>query len=205
MPRPRSPLLSVDAIVTAALALVDETGDFSFPRLARRLGVSQSALYNHIDNREHIVELMRGRVFADPAPVEAEDLAWEDALRALVRAYRDCLVAHPRLVPLLITQTVQDLGVIGLYEDMAVVLERAGLPREAIVPAVSAIDYLALGSALDLTAPEVVWAPPEGRFPVLSRAIAGLGTVAERAEAAFAFGLEVLVAGVRVQGAHHIH
>ncbi len=205
MPRPRSPLLSVEAIVTAALALVDETGDFSFPRIARRLGVSQSALYNHIDNREHIVELMRGRVFADPAPVDVENLPWEDALRALVRAYRDCMVAHPRLVPLLITQTVQDPGVIAVYEAMAVVLERAGLAREAIVPAVSAIDYLALGSALDLTAPEVVWAPPEGGFPVLSRAIERLGTVEERAEAAFAFGLEVLIAGLRAQVLHELH
>ncbi|MFI7583920.1 TetR/AcrR family transcriptional regulator C-terminal domain-containing protein [Kocuria sp. M1N1S27] len=199
MARPRSPLLSADAIVTAALALVDETGDFSFPKVARLLGVSQSALYNHIDNREHIVELMRGRVFAAPAPVDLENLPWEDALRALVRTYRDCMVAHPRLVPLLITQTVQDPGVIGIYEDMAVVLQRAGLAREAIVPAISAIDYLALGSALDLTAPEVVWAPPAGRFPALSRAIDGLGSVEERAEAAFAFGLDVLVAGVHVQ------
>jgi AcrR family transcriptional regulator len=205
MARPRSPLLSVDAIVTAALALVDETGDFSFPKVARRLGVSQSALYNHIDNREHIVELMRGRVFADPAPVDLENSPWEDALRALVRTYRGCMVAHPRLVPLFITQTVQDLGVIGIYEDMAVVLERAGLRREAVVPAISTIDYLALGSALDLTAPEVVWAPPAGRYPVLSRAIEGLGSVEERAEAAFAFGLEVLVAGVRAQALHDIY
>ncbi|MUN63170.1 TetR/AcrR family transcriptional regulator [Kocuria sediminis] len=205
MARPRSPLLSVDAIVTAALALVDETGDFSFPKVARRLGVSQSALYNHIDNREHIVELMRGRVFAAPAPVDLENSPWEDALRALVRAYRGCTVAHPRLVPLLITQTVQDLGVIGIYEDMAVVLERAGLGREAVVPAISTIDYLVLGSALDLTAPEVVWAPPEGQYPVLSRAIAGLGSVEERADAAFSFGLEVLVAGVRTQALHGIY
>lgn len=205
MARPRSPLLSVDAIVTAALALVDETGDFSFPKVARRLGVSQSALYNHIDNREHIVELMRGRVFAAPAPVDLENSPWEDALRALVRAYRGCTVAHPRLVPLLITQTVQDLGVIGIYEDMAVVLERAGLGREAVVPAISTIDYLVLGSALDLTAPEVVWAPPEGQYPVLSRAIDGLGSVEERAEAAFSFGLEVLVAGVRAQALHGIY
>lgn len=205
MARPRSPLLSVDAIVTAALGLVDETGDFSFPKVARRLGVSQSALYNHIDNREHIVELMRGRVFDAPAPVDLENLPWEDALRALVRAYRGCMVAHPRLVPHLITQTVQDLGVIGIYEDMAVVLDRAGLVREMIVPAISAIDYLALGSALDLTAPDVVWAPPEGRFPALSHAIEGLGSVEERAEAAFAFGLDVLVAGVRVQASHNIY
>lgn len=199
MPRPHSPLLSVDAIVTAAMTLVDEAGDFSFPKMARRLGVSQSALYHHIDNREHIIELMRGRLFAVQAPPRIENLSWADALRALVRAYRDRFAAHPRLVPLLITQTVQDLGVVGFYEEIAVTLESAGLEQGQIGPAIATIDYLALGAALDLTAPDVVWSPPEGQFPALHRAVANSGSVEERAEAAFVFGLELLVAGVHAQ------
>ncbi|MGY2742941.1 TetR/AcrR family transcriptional regulator [Pseudarthrobacter sp. O4] len=204
MPRPHSPLLSVDAIVTAALVLVDEAGDFSFPKMARRLGVSQSALYNHIENREHIIELMRGRLFASQVPPRIESLPWEDALRALVRAYRDGFAAHPRLVPLLITQTVQDLGVVSLYEDIAVTLERAGLEQGQIGPAIATIDYLALGAALDLTAPEVVWSPPEGQFPALHRAVANSGSVEKRAEAAFVFGLDLLVAGVRARALQKI-
>lgn len=199
MSRPRSPLLSVEAIVTAAMTLVDETGDFSFPKVARRLGVSQSALYNHIDNRQHIVELMRGRLFDDQPPLRIEGLSWDDALRSLVRTYRDGFAAHPRLVPLLLGQTVQDIGVVGLYESIAVTLGRAGLDRSQILPAIAAIDYLALGAALDLTAPETVWSPPEGGFPALHRAMEASGAVEQRAEAAFAFGLEVLVAGVRAQ------
>ncbi|MET3921770.1 TetR/AcrR family transcriptional regulator [Arthrobacter sp. UYEF20] len=204
MPRPRSPLLSVDAIVTAALVLVDEAGDFSFPKVARRLGVSQSALYNHIENREHIIELMRGRLFASQIPPRIESLPWEDALRALVRAYRDRFAAHPRLVPLLITQTVQDPGVVSFYEDIAVTLEGAGLGQGQIGAAIATIDYLALGAALDLTAPEVVWSPPEGQFPALHRAVANSGSVEERAEAAFVFGLELLVAGVRAKALQKI-
>lgn len=205
MPRPRSPLLSLEAIVTAALALVDETGDFSFPKVARRLGVSQSALYHHIDNRQHIIELMRGRLFGDRTPLRNEDLSWEDALRSLVRAYRDGFAAHPRLVPLLVTQTVQDLGVVGLYENIAVTLERAGLDRTQILPAIAATDYLALGAALDLTAPDAVWSPPEGGFPALHRAMEVSGSVEQRAEAAFTFGLEVLIAGVRAQASPTIY
>lgn len=197
MARPRSPLLSVDAIVDTALELVDEEGDFSFPKVARRLGVSQSALYNHIDNREHIIELMRGKTFSRVVGVDLDNMSWEDALRTLVRNYRDCLLPHPRLVPMLITQTVQDLGVIASYEDMAQVLGRAGVPNEEIVPAINTIDYLALGSALELTAPEVVWNLPPGRFPAFTQAISNLGTAEERAEAAFAFGLDLLIAGVR--------
>lgn len=197
MPRPRSPLLSVDGIVAAALALVDATGDFSFPRVARELGVSQASLYNYIDNREHIIELMRGRVFSERQHLDTRNLPWDEALRILAHEYRDCLVDHPRLVPLLVTQTVQDLGVMRIYEDMATVLGKAGLASPAIVPAITAVDYLVLGSALELTAPDVVWSPPPGQFPALSEAIADLGTPAERSDTAFAFGLETLLAGIK--------
>ena len=197
MPRPRSPLLSVDAIVSAALSLVDSTGDFSFPRMARELGVSQAALYNYIDNREHIIELMRGRIFSDRTHLVTDNLPWEEALRALAREYRARLVGHPRLVPLLVTQTIQDLAVMGFYEDMATVLGNAGLDVSAIVPAITTVDYLALGSALDLTAPDDAWSAPDDRFPALSLAAAHLKTREERAEAAFEFGLEVLVRGVQ--------
>jgi AcrR family transcriptional regulator len=197
MPRPRSPLLSVDAIVGAALSLVDATGDFSFPKVARELGVSQASLYNYIDNREHIIELMRGRVFSERNPLDAQNLPWDEALRILAHKYRDCLVDHPRLVPLLVTQTVHDLGVMRIYEDMAIVLGKAGLATPAIVPAITALDYLVLGSALELTAPDVVWSPPPGQFPALSGAIADLGSPAERSDTAFSFGLETLLAGIR--------
>jgi AcrR family transcriptional regulator len=200
MPRPRSPLLSVDAIIRAALSLVDATGDFSFPKVAKELGVSQASLYNHIDNREHIIELMRGLVFSEFSArrhLDPASLPWDEALRTLAHEYRDCLVDHPRLVPLLVTQTVQDLGVMRIYEDMAIVLGRAGLDLSVIVPAITTVDYLVLGSALELTAPDVVWSPPPGEFPALTAAISGLGSPAQRSDAAFAFGLNTIVAGIR--------
>lgn len=197
MPRPRSPLLSVDAIVGTALSLVDAFGDFSFPKVAKEMGVSQSALYNYIENREHVIELMRGRVFSSRPPLDTEDLSWEDALRTLAHGYRTCLLKHPRLVPLLVTQTIRDLGVMGIYEEMAIVLGKAGLAASAVVPAITTVDYLVLGSALELTAPEVVWSPPPGQFPALSAAIANLGPPAKRSEAAFVFAVEMLLAGLR--------
>ena len=52
MGRPLLPLISVDALTTAALELVDESGDFSFPKLAKRIGVSQSSIYNHVSGRD---------------------------------------------------------------------------------------------------------------------------------------------------------
>ena len=205
MPRPRSPLLSAEAIVTTALDMIDQTGNFSFPRIARELGVSQSALYNHIQNREHIIELIRARVFSEPVAEQNATEPWGTALRSLVRSYRNCIAAHPRLVPLILAQTVRDEGALASYEAMALNLEKAGLPPQYIVPAISLIDNLVLGSVLELTAPPVIWAPPAGSFPALHRTIEAPFTVTGRAEAAFELGLDILLEGLQARAAGNIN
>ena len=48
MGRPPVPLLSTDRIAGAALELVNATGGFTIPELARALKVSPSSLYNHV-------------------------------------------------------------------------------------------------------------------------------------------------------------
>lgn len=197
MPRPLVPLISIDALITAALELVDEAGDFSLPKLAKRIGVSQSSIYNHVSGREEILELMRGRIIAK-SPYEIDHQQdWEAALRAIVRSYRDAFARHPRLAPLLVLQTVQDAQVLALYENLAVALERAGFRGRDVVSAISTIDSFALGFALDLAAPEVVWAPPAQGYPTLTNALTHAGPPDERGEAAFEFGLEILIAGLR--------
>ena len=59
MGRPPVPLLSTDRIASAAMDLVESTGGFTIPELARRLEVSPSSLYNHVSGRAQVVELLR--------------------------------------------------------------------------------------------------------------------------------------------------
>ncbi len=199
MARPLVPLISIDALVTAALALVDEAGDFSLPKLAKRIGVSQSSIYNHVSGREEILELMRGRIIAESPYALGDGEDWEAALRAIVRSYRDAFARHPRLAPLLVLQTVQDDQVLALYENLAVALEGAGFRGRDVVSAISTIDSFALGFALDLAAPDVVWAPPAQGYPTLTGALTQAGPPEERGEAAFDFGLEILIAGLHAR------
>jgi AcrR family transcriptional regulator len=199
MGRPLLPLISREALTTAALELVDETGDFSLPKLAKRIGVSQSSIYNHVTGRDEILELMRQRIITDVPyqPVDHSD--WEAALRVMIRAYRDGFVRHPRLAPLLVLQTITDPGVLGLYEDLALTLESAGFRGRDVVGAISTIDSFALGSALDLAAPEVVWDPPAEGYPTLKRALSNAGPSEQRGGHAFDFGLDVIIGGLRAK------
>jgi hypothetical protein len=130
-------------------------------------------------------------------PVDHSD--WEAALRVLIRAYRDAFARHPRLAPLLVLQSITDPDVLGLYEDLALALEGAGFRGRDVVAAISTIDSFALGAALDLAAPEVVWDPPAEGYPTLKRALGNAGPSEERGGHAFDFGLDVIIGGLRAR------
>ena len=66
MARPRTPLLSRDGIVAAALALVDAEGleALSTRRLAAELGVSGPSLYNHVATKDELIDAVVDSVLA---------------------------------------------------------------------------------------------------------------------------------------------
>ncbi|NNV08536.1 TetR/AcrR family transcriptional regulator, partial [Geobacillus sp. MMMUD3] len=59
MARPTSPLLSREKIALAAIEMLDSGQELKIQPLAKRLGVSLSSLYHHVDGREGIVHAMR--------------------------------------------------------------------------------------------------------------------------------------------------
>ncbi len=200
MARPSQPLISVDALVTAALELIDESGDFSLPRLARRIGVSQSSIYNHVSGREEILELVRGRITRS-MPLPPPAATWDEVLRYEIRAYRDSFARHPRAAPLLVMQTVRDADVIAFYERLSSALEEAGFGGAEVASALAVIDSFAIGAALDLAAPGNVWAVDPGSGTALARAVDDASRLADRAGTAFEFGLEILLDGLRNRAA----
>ena len=188
MGRPRTPLLDRERITTTALQLIDETGDFSVPGIARRLGVQTGSVYHHVDGRDGIVELLRERV------AEAIDTAtlglcpWDTAVEAWARSYRAAFAAHPRVIPLLMTSPVRAPRVLEQYERAVSVLLEAGFGRAGIMPLIIALENLVLGSALDLAAPETMWELTDSTpTPRLAEALAAVG--AGRADRAFEVGL----------------
>ncbi|MGC0362711.1 AcrR family transcriptional regulator [Rhodococcus sp. 27YEA15] len=195
MPRPPQRLLSPEIITEAAVESVDETGDFTMPGLAARLKVRPSSLYNHVSGRAEIVELMRGRLMAG-IDVTSTAGTWSDTVAALAAEYRRNYAAHPRLIPLFTAHTVQVGVAFGLYNALAQAFSDGGFGPADTLHAITTVDSFVLGSALDLAAPDVVWASGPEVNDAMKAALATSGKNPERADAAFEFGLRVLIAGL---------
>ncbi|MFF8449664.1 TetR/AcrR family transcriptional regulator C-terminal domain-containing protein [Streptomyces leeuwenhoekii] len=196
MGRPRTPLLDRERITTTALELVDERGEFSVPQIARRLGVQTGSLYHHVDGRDGIVELLRERVSAGIDIATLDLRPWDEALRAWARSYRAAFAAHPRTIPLLMTNPVRAPRVLDQYERAVSLLLDAGFAPPDVMPVIVALENVVLGSALDLAAPEAMWElADDTATPRLAEALDAAGE--RRADRAFELALEGFLSHAR--------
>jgi AcrR family transcriptional regulator len=92
---PRIPL-SRERVLSAAIALADESGieSLSMRKLAERLGVEAMSLYNHIANKndllEGIVEAAAGEIVTP-----ADDVDWKKAIHEVAISAHETLLRHP--------------------------------------------------------------------------------------------------------------
>ena len=195
MPRPRLNLLSLELIADAAIELADSGETFGVNALARRLGVTPSSLYNHVDGKDAIVELMRTRLGERylPEPISGE---WDEIVTGTVRGLRRLYADHPLIVPLLVGKTITAPGVIASYDRLATALSGAGVPDDEVLAIVAIVDAYAMGFGLDLTSPDEIWSsavPTE----TLGRLMTDAETGRQRSDRAFEIGLEMLVDSLR--------
>uniref|UniRef100_UPI0028979B33 TetR/AcrR family transcriptional regulator n=1 Tax=Arthrobacter sp. TaxID=1667 RepID=UPI0028979B33 len=198
MARPHTPLLSLEKIYGGALELVDELGDFTLPQLGRRLGVSPSSIYHHVQGRPQIINGIRSIIGASaladrgfpphPGP-------WQEQAEAWTRVYRRALSEHAKAIPLLVGEAVTDSVTLEIYERLAAVLAGAGFDDAQVVLGISVLDNLCLGSSVDTAGPSIAWRTEPGAQPVLHRALAGCReSLDARSDAAFEAGLSAALA-----------
>ncbi|WP_350224995.1 TetR/AcrR family transcriptional regulator C-terminal domain-containing protein [Arthrobacter sp. efr-133-TYG-120] len=202
--RPAHPLLSRDLIARTALALVDRHGadGASIRRVAAKIGVNPTSLYNHVPNRAAMVEDVRALVSADIDSRPLRELPWEQGVSAWARSYRTAFARHPRAIPLLMTSRASAPVLLAEYEDFAVAAEAAGWTSRDILPLLTAFESFILGSVMDMSGPNVVFDPTgqEAAFPKFAAAFSTLADEDPQdpvASRAFNMGLDMLIASSR--------
>jgi AcrR family transcriptional regulator len=122
-----------EVVLAAALEIIDRDGadGLSMRRLARALGRDPMILYRHAPNKAALLDSVAETVLAQ-LTVDPADPDWAAQLRAVARDYRRLALAHPHLVPLLVTRplatplALRPKGTLRPLEDILALLTRAG-------------------------------------------------------------------------------
>ena len=121
------------AVLAAALGIIDRDGidGLTMRRLARALDRDPMILYRHAPNKAALLDGVTETVLAQ-LKVDPADPDWAGQLRAVARGYRALALAHPKVVPLLVTRPLatplglRPPGTLRPLENILALLTRAG-------------------------------------------------------------------------------
>ncbi|MDT2005269.1 TetR family transcriptional regulator [Rhodococcus opacus] len=203
-----------ERILACALDLIDRDGidGLSMRRLGKALGRDPMTLYRHAPNKaallDGVAESVLGQLEVDTGAGE-----WTTQLREVARGFRRLALAHPQVVPLLVTRPLstplglRPLGTLRPLENILTLLTRAGFTDADALHVYRALFGFLYGHVLN-ELQELVESPDEsddllrlglhrlpiGEFPLLR----GLAPVLASYDGAAELerGLDILLAGL---------
>src|SRR5581483_3435831 len=195
--------LTRERILRTALRIMDLEGldAITMRRIGRELGVEAMSLYNHVEDKEDILEGISELVLSEfefPEPVED----WEESVRRGARAWRSLLLAHPNVCTLLSERRkpIASPEALRPIEYALDVLHRAGLTEKETVQAFRLFGgYVMTGvDGAPLMTPEELGAVlPPALVPRFLQMLPHLQECDPDED--FEFGLDVLIAGIRAR------
>ncbi len=145
---PRIPL-SRERVLGAAVAFADENGiaSLSMRKLGDALGVEAMSLYNHVANKDQLLDGMVDLVFSEiDLPSGGDD--WKTAMRLRAQSARQALGRHPWAIALMSTRTSPGPATLRHHDAVIGNLRAAGFSIELTAHAFSALDSYIYGFAL---------------------------------------------------------
>jgi AcrR family transcriptional regulator len=212
----RRPALTREAIVEAALRVVDSEGfdALTMRRVGQELGTGGASLYAHVDNKEALIELVMDRVMSEvdvPWPPEPE--RWREQVKEAMRRIRATYRAHRDLARGGLARIPTGPNAVVSMERFLALLRASGLPDQVVAYAADLLPLYATAVAYEESLYEgrgfteadmrrfvvelraYFESLPSDRFPTVTALAAAL-TAGGEGDERFEFGLEVLVRGL---------
>jgi len=199
--------LSRERVLEAALSLADTHGldSVSMRNLAQTLGVEAMSLYNHVANKNDLLDSMVDRVFAEIELPEAGD--WRQCMRGRAVSARRVLTLHPWAIGLLDSRGTPGPATLRHHDWMIGVLRNNGFSLAMTADAFAVLDSFIYGfvaqesslpsSKLPDHAREIVNNLPTKQYPHLAELTRGyvLPTGYDFSDS-FEFGLDLVLDGL---------
>jgi AcrR family transcriptional regulator len=212
--RHRREPLTRQRIIEAALRVMDEEGleAVTMRRIGRHLGVEAMSLYNHVRDKEDILDGVCEQVLAEFRVPEARD--WVEAARLGAREYRRLLLAHPNVITLMSERKgpFTNPDSLRAYEFALDLLRTAGLSEPDAVKAFHTFGGYILGYVMMELGP-MVGGPGDEAHALAHQEMARVLDSADLprlreafphildcdVEEQFDFGLDLLIEGLRAR------
>lgn len=206
--------LSRERILETALAFTDENGidALSMRKLGQELGFEAMSLYNHVANKDDLLDAMLDAVLAEmepPLPGEA----LPGIRRAAISAH-ESLMKHPWAAGLLMTPSRVRPARLAFMDALLRALREAGFSHETIYHAYHVLDAHIIGFSLwhsthDFDLPDEVTADlqgfmdrmlPEETYPDLhAHGVQHMEPGAHQDTSAFEYGLDLLLGSLEAK------
>ena len=201
--------LSRKRVLDAAIALADDGGidALSMRRLARELGVEAMSLYNHVANKDEIldgiVEVIAGETELPPDGTE-----WKAAIRQSAVSTRDMFVRHPWASGLWMSRHGGGTARLQRSEWLLRTLRESGLSPELTYHAyhiieshilgftVQQLNFPYRGAELEERASRFLARFPVAEFPDFAEHVQQHLEPRERDEGGFELGLDLILDGL---------
>jgi AcrR family transcriptional regulator len=217
------PALTVDRIVTAAIAIADAEGleGLAMRRVAEHLGAGTMSLYRYLPGKAELLDLMVDRVCAETARPEDVPDGWRGRLEHIAAENRRLVERHPWLLEVSMAHPPLGPGVIAKYDYELRALDGIGLSdveMDSVLTLVTGYVHAAARSGIEAArapdrtgrtddewwtalAPLLEQVQVAERYPLAVR----VGTAASEhyngvsnPEHVFAFGLQRVLDGIEV-------
>ena len=146
--KPRAPL-SRERVLRAGVALADENGiaSLTMRKLGEAVGVEAMSLYNHVANKDDLLDGMIDVVFGE-IDLPADETDWKTAMRQRAISVRDVLSRHRWAIGLMESRTTPGPANLRHHEDVIGTLRNAGFSIELAAHAYSALHSYIYGFAM---------------------------------------------------------
>jgi AcrR family transcriptional regulator len=144
----RTPL-NRERVLGAAIALADQGGfeSLTMRNLAKELGVEAMSLYNHVANKDDLLDGMIDLVFGE-IELPPTDVDWKTAMRKRAVSTREALNRHRWAIGLMEGRSSHGPANLSLHNAVLGCLRAAGFSMEMTVHAYSVQDSYIYGFAL---------------------------------------------------------
>jgi AcrR family transcriptional regulator len=166
-PQRRRDPLTQEAIVDAALAMLDSAGldALSMRRVARSLGTTAGALYWHVGSKDGLLDLVFDRIIGEQPIPDPEPERWQEQVKEVARTMRATILRHRDVVRLSIGRVPMGPNALRYSDRLLALLRAAGLPPQLALSGQQLLISIVNGFAIDETGeggqPPTVEPPPD--------------------------------------------